>query len=393
MHVAFVLLPLPGHVNPTLAVIAELRRRGARVSALASTEMAPRLQAAGAEVVACDEALPAETTTPPEGLVRVGELLLSSTPALLEFTLDRLCELAPDVVVHDSMTPWGRLAAQLLERPSVCSTATFAFDRRVRPPLREAARFGADVSAHLGSLIRLHRRRRDIRVGYGIDPGGLFETLSNREGAARSIVYTSPELQPGGDMLAAELDFVGPSVPEQTPIDAGLEAEIAGRPLIYVSLGTVFNERPRFFRDCLESFAGREEAVLLSIGDRLDPEALGEPPANAIVRRSVPQLAVLERARLFVTHAGMNSASEALWFGVPTLLHPQTADQPVVAARLAQLGAGRMLSRSDPRRIAAEAERVLAGGYAQRARELGDTLRACGGSPRAADVITEAAGG
>jgi MGT family glycosyltransferase len=393
MHVVFVLLPLPGHVNPTLAVIAELRRRGTRVSALASSEMAPRLQAAGAEVVACDEVLPAETTTPPEGMVRVGELLLSSTPALLEFTLKRLRQLDPDVLVHDSMTPWGRLAARLLGRPSVCSTATFAFDRRVRPPLREAARLGADVITHRGSLIRLHRRRRDIRVGYGIDPGGLFEVLSNREGAARTIVYTSPELQPGGDVLAAELDFVGPSMPEQAPIDPGLEAEIAGRPLIYVSLGTVFNERPRFFRDCLESFAGREEVVLLSIGDRFDPGALGEPPANAIVRRSVPQLAVLERARLFVTHAGMNSASEALWFGVPTLLHPQTADQPVVAARLAQLGAGRMLSRSSPRRIAAEAERVLAGGYARRARELGETLRACGGPPRAADVITEAAGG
>ena len=393
MNVAFVLLPLPGHVNPTLAVIAELRRRGARVSALANSEMAPRLQAAGAEVVACDEVLPAKTTTPPEGMVRVGELLLSSTPALLEFTLKRLRQLDPDVVVHDSMTPWGRLAAQLLERPSVCSTATFAFDRRVRPPLREAARLGVDVITHLGSLIRLHRRRRDIRVAYGIDPGGLFEVLSNREGTARTIVYTSPELQPGGDVLAAELDFVGPSMPEQAPIDAGLEAEIAGRPLIYVSLGTVFNERPRFFSDCLESFAGREEAVLLSIGDRFDPAALGEPPANAIVRRSVPQLAVLERAVLFVTHAGMNSASEALWFGVPTLLHPQTADQPVVAARLAQLGAGRMLSRPSPRRIAAEAERVLAGGYAQRARDLGGTLRACGGPPRAADVITEAAGG
>ncbi len=86
----------------------------------------------------------------------------------------------------------------------------------------------------------------------------------------------------------------------------------------------------------------------------------------------------------------MNSASEALWFGVPTLLHPQTADQPVVAARLAELGAGRMLGRSSPRRIAAEAERVLAGGYARRAGELGETLRACGGPPRAADVITEA---
>jgi MGT family glycosyltransferase len=130
---------------------------------------------------------------------------------------------------------------------------------------------------------------------------------------------------------------------------------------------------------------------LVSIGDRLDAAALGTLPSNAIVRRSVPQLAVLEQALLFVTHAGMNSASEALWFGVPMLLHPQTADQPMVAARLAELGAGRILRRSSVQRIAAEAERVLAGDYAHRSRELGATLRACGGPPRAADVIADAA--
>ncbi len=393
MHVTFVLLPLPGHVNPTLAVIAELCRRGARVSVLASSQMAPRLEAAGAEVVACDEVLPREIADPPEGVLRVAELLLRSASTLLDFTLEQLRRLDPDVVVHDSMTPWGRLAARLLDRPSVSSTATFAFDRRVSPPPSELARLAVDFSAHFGSFVRLHRSRREIHARYGIDPGGLLETVSNRDGAARAIVYTSPELQRGGEKLAVELDFVGPSIGDLTPIDAEIEAEVAGRPLIYVSLGTVFNERPAFFRDCLEAFADRDEAVLLSVGDRLDPAVLGELPANAIVRRSVPQLAVLERARLFVTHAGMNSASEALWFGVPTLLHPQTADQPVVAARLAQLGAGRMLRRSNPKRIAAEAERVLTGDYAERARELGETLRACGGPPRAADVITEAAEG
>ncbi len=391
MRVAFVLLPLPGHVNPTLALIAELRGRGAQVAVVASTRMTPRLEAAGAEVVACDELYPPEIANPPEGTVRVGELLLRTTPRLLDFTLERLRKFGPDVVVHDSMTPWGRLAAQLLRRPSVCSTATFAFDRRVRPPLREAVRAGADIARHPRALVGIGRERRGIKGRYGIDPGGLLEAFSNREGAARTIVYTSTALQPGGDKLAGEFDFVGPSMPQVTRIDAELEAEIARRPLIYVSLGTLFNERPGFFRDCLEAFAGREEAVLLSIGDRLDPAALGALPANAILRRSVPQLAVLERARLFVTHAGMNSASEALWFGVPTLMHPQTADQPVVAARLAQLGAGRVLRRSSPSRLSAEAERVLAGDYTARARALGETLRACGGPPRAADVIAEAA--
>ena len=199
MNVAFVLIPLPGHVNPTLAVIAELRRRGNRVSALASSEMAPRLEAVGADVVAADEVFPAEISDPPEGTIRVGELLLRATPPLLDLTLEHLRRLDPDVVVHDSMAPWGRLAARLLDRPSVCSTATFAFDRRVRPPLPEVVRLGADLAAHPGSLLRLHRRRSEIRARYGIDPRGLLEAFRNREGVGRTIVYTSPEFQPGGE--------------------------------------------------------------------------------------------------------------------------------------------------------------------------------------------------
>jgi MGT family glycosyltransferase len=307
--------------------------------------------------------------------------------------VERLRSEPVDLVVHDAMAPWGRLAAQILGLPAVCSTTTFALHRRMEVGALTRLRLSAELIGHARAIGAYRSTARRIRRRFGVRPGHLMTMFEGREGARRTLVYTSAALQPGVAALAGEVDFVGPSLPEPEPLEPEMAAWIDGRPLIYVSLGTQFSNRPDFLRACLTAFAGRDEAIVVSTGGRLDPQAVGEPPPNAIVRGFVPQLAVLERARLFVTHAGMNSASEALWHGVPTLLHPQSADQPIVAARLAQLGAGRILRRPTPGRIADGADRVLAGDYAARAREIGESLRACPGPSGAADVVQAAARG
>lgn len=88
-----------------------------------------------------------------------------------------------------------------------------------------------------------------------------------------------------------------------------------------------------------------------------DPGALGSLPANVLARRFVPQPAVLSRAALFVTHGGMNSVNEALYAGVPMLVLPQGADQPLVARRVVDLGAGLSLP---PRDVTEDAVRTCA---------------------------------
>ncbi|MDJ0001087.1 glycosyltransferase, partial [Rhodococcus ruber] len=67
--------------------------------------------------------------------------------------------------------------------------------------------------------------------------------------------------------------------------------------------------------------------VVISIGRRVDPAVLGDLSANVEVHEHVPQLAVLDAATVFVTHAGMGGCTEALWFGVPTVALPQAVDQ------------------------------------------------------------------
>jgi len=79
---------------------------------------------------------------------------------------------------------------------------------------------------------------------------------------------------------------------------------------------------------------------VLSAGTQTDLAALGPIPESCTVRASVDQMAVLDCADVFLTHCGMNSASEGLWHGLPLVLYPQTPEQHGVANRVAALGAG-----------------------------------------------------
>ena len=160
--------------------------------------------------------------------------------------------------------------------------------------------------------------------------------------------------------------------------------------LIYISLGTVFNQAVDFYKLCFEAFKNTKYTVILSVGRRTQIAELGDIPANFIVRNYVPQLEVLQQAKLFVTHGGMNSTSEGLYYGVPLIVLPQTADQPMVARRVAEIGAGIHLNQegltaSDLRE---SAERVLGDqSFKKACVDIGDSFRAAGGYQRAVDEI------
>jgi MGT family glycosyltransferase len=205
-----------------------------------------------------------------------------------------------------------------------------------------------------------------------------------------TLVYTSRLFQIGAEHLNGDFRFVGPSI-DARPDHTDFPWEwLEGEPVIYVSLGTLFNERADFFRACLAAFGGLSYRVVMSIGKKIPPESLGPIPANVLVRAHNPQLALLERAALFITHGGMNSASESLWFGVPMLVVPQAGDQLFIARQVEKLGAGLLVDprRFTPASLREQAERVLGEvAFRQRSRVLGDSLREAGGYRRAADEV------
>lgn len=157
-----------------------------------------------------------------------------------------------------------------------------------------------------------------------------------------------------------------------------------------ISLGTVFNQAMDFYKLCLEAFANTKYTVILSVGRGTQVAGFGEIPANFIVRNYVPQLEVLQHAKLFITHGGMNSASEGLFYGVPLIVLPQSADQPAVAQRVAEIGAGIRLKQEGL--IAGElreaTERVLNDASFRKASvDIGASCRTAGGYHLAVEEI------
>ena len=162
--------------------------------------------------------------------------------------------------------------------------------------------------------------------------------------AALNIVFVAPDFQPAADTFDDCYLFVGPSIPpHQSPGDFRLDKLDASRPLLYISLGTIFNNQPEFFRTCFEAFGDSSYQVVISAGPHADPGALGVRPANVLVAGYVPQLEILARASCFITHAGMNSVMEALHYGVPMVALPQMVEQRTTARRVADLGLGLLL--------------------------------------------------
>ena len=152
----------------------------------------------------------------------------------------------------------------------------------------------------------------------------------------------------------------------------------------------MFNQALDFYKLSFEAFSNTQYTVILSVGRVTRVADLGEIPANFIVRNYVPQLDVLQHAALFITHGGMNSTSEGLYYGVPLIVLPQSADQPMVARRVAEKGAGIHLEQEglSAGELQDAAERVLNHrAFKKACATIGDSFRSAGGFHRAVEEI------
>ena len=165
-----------------------------------------------------------------------------------------------------------------------------------------------------------------------------------------------------------------------------------GRPLIYASLGTLQNGSEAIFRTITEACAGLDAQLLISLGGGLDPASLGKLAGDPLVVRFAPQLEILKRAALVITHAGLNTVLESLSEGVPLVAVPLANDQPGVAARLKARGACVVVSRHrlNSARLRKAVLRVLGdAGYREAAQVLQRAIQQLSGPDRAADLIEQ----
>ena len=382
--IVFFCIPAYGHTNPTLGVVRELVARGHEVRYYSYEPMRPLIESAGAQFVACDPYDCEQRLTPADG-ARVGKDITFSTHILVETTLaldERVCAdmraFAPDCIVADSMAVWGKAVAKKLGIPFVSSTTTFAFNRYSAKIMKQS---GGQMLKMLLSMPKINRDLQRLRDrGYPIK--NILDIIQNDD-QTDTIVYTSPEFQPCADTFSDKYAFVGPSIrPAAETIEKSRDT------LVYISMGTVNNDLLPFYRACITAFADSPYQVILSVGTQIDPSAFGAPPENIAVYPHVDQIAVLQKADVFLSHCGMNSASESLYFSVPLVLFPQTNEQGGVAARVAELGAGATLEKTDALSIRAAVDTVLQmPSYRANAQKISESFHRCGGARAAAEKI------
>ncbi|MGQ5264030.1 macrolide family glycosyltransferase [Micromonospora sp. ZYX-F-536] len=382
--VAFLNIAMHGHVNPTLPVVAELVRRGHSVTYHTPPAYAEQIAATGARVFPYrgDDVPLSGPPTP----VTVMEQLARTAVRVLPAVLTDLRGSRPDLVVHDSLCLWGPVAARELDVPAASSFTTFAFNRHLPSPTHGSWELLAAAAVHPRPTGRYLTSRWKLRRRYDTDAVPLVDLANIRQ--PLNLVYTSREFHPEADTFDESYRFVGPSIGARQA-DSSFPVDRLRDPVLYASLGTVFGADPGLLRTFANALAPLGGTVIVSTG-QTDPAALGPLPANVIAHRSVPQLEVLARAALFVTHGGVNSVNEALYAGVPMLVVPQGADQSLVASRVVELDTGLAVRTED---VSVEVVRALAQRLLDepRFRDAASTLRVAqrqaGGYTRAADEL------
>ena len=384
MKIAWFCIPAHGHTNPTLGLIKALTEGGHQVWYFSFEEFREKIENAGATFIGCDGY---DFEMEDKGNAdRVGkdkvyatELLVSSTLALDEMTTRNIGEIKPDIVVSDSVAFWGKLAAMKHGLPYVSSTTTFAFNKYSAKYMHESA---WDIARMLAAMPRINKQLKRLRdKGYPVK--SLLDIVQN-DNDTNTIVYTSKYFQPCSGTFSDRYQFIGPSIrPVTKPMEKTADK------LVYISMGTV-NQNREFYRNCIHELGRTDWQVVISMGT--NPEHYEDLPDNIQIYESVDQMAVLSVADAFITHCGMNSASEGLYFQVPLVLFPQTPEQDAVAKRVEELGAGvRLKSISGEVVLQALRQVIYEPEYKDNASKISESFRSCGGAAAAKLFLEEIA--
>ncbi|WP_313804853.1 macrolide family glycosyltransferase [Cytobacillus sp.] len=383
-RIVFFSIPAHGHTNPTLPVIAELVDRGHTVWYYSFLAFKEKIESHGAKFIPCDEFLPPISQ---EELDRKAgkdfaaliEMVVDTTIALDEKVCAELKEFQPDCIVSDSLCFWGKLFAKKLGIPYICSTTTFAFNRHTAKLMKRSIK---EMASMIIGMPRINKKLELLRSqGYEVEN---FISIIQNDNETNTIVYTTKKFQPMAETFSGKYAFVGPSI--QKTSDASKERN--SRRLVYISLGTVLNQNKDFYQNCMKAFADSDFDVLMSVGEKTEIDSLGPIPDHFTVQNRVDQTAILQKADVFITHCGMNSVNESLYYGVPMVLFPLHSEQRAVANRVAELGAGVKLKGMKPKHLAKAVEDVLANGtYLENARILSKDFRNAGGAIEATNRI------
>jgi MGT family glycosyltransferase len=402
-----------GHLNPCLTLAAALAERGHHIVFYTIVDAAERIERAG---FTCRAYAEAEF---PKGTIagryeELGELKgsralrhtidlvtaraaagLRDLPKLVRedriegLVVDQLCAAAA-VVARSEGIPYVTLsnALALNQEPAVPPFfTTWQYSDSLPARCRNVVAWNVfnhmtkPILAAINEFQRERRLPRYDRIGAAISPLAQI--------AQQPAQFDFPR-----ERLSETFHYAGPlhSIATRPPVDFPFE-QLSGRPLVYASMGTLQNRIRKVFRVIAEACEPLPVELVISLGGGADLSQFNDLPGKSITVGYAPQLELLQRASLCITHAGMNTALESLSEGVPMVAVPVTNDQPGVAARVHWLGVGQCvpLACANVRTLRKAISAVLGdSGYAKKSRALQRDVRSLDGPTRAAEIIETA---
>ncbi len=412
-HIGLICPEISGHLNPMTTLGRELKRRGYRVSLIGILDGQAKAEAAGLEFIAIgvrDNLLGSRAKF-------VAELGKLQGRAALQFTIEgfrqaSLVQLRDgpeairaagiDGLLIDQVSAVAGAVADYLDLPyvTICNALAANYEPDV-PPLvtswpyrptpwgRTRNRLGYALLNH--TLLPITRLVRRQRADWGLPPVAAGEpTFSSlAQIAQQPAAFDFPR-----NGLPACFHYSGPFHDDRSgdPIDFPYKRLTTGAPVIYASMGTLQNRQDKVFAAIAAACAGLPVQLVLSLGNPRQ-KTLPNLPGSPLVVAYAPQLDLVKRSAMVITHAGLNTVLETLSQGVPMVAIPITNDQPGVAARLGWLGAGEVVPLASLRadRLRTAVQKVLTEPrYRECAVAMQQEIRAIDGVRRAADIAEQA---
>jgi len=332
MKAAYIPVGAGGHILSSLPMIGQLVQRGVEVDYYAPMSFRAQVEKTGArhcpfpEVTEC-------YSNPYMGkedfLAVIPLVFLGQAKEALDAIMAGLAENRPDFIIADALALAGRLAAWKLNVPLICMFTSYA-------PCRDFSIFrtwpGFPDSSARDPAMKMAEEFQKEYGGKLLTPEEIFEGTGDF-----NICALSRLLQPCSDSFGDDFLFAGAQIAPREG-DGSWTPPSNGKPLLYTSLGSLFNHWPEFYHMLFPAVKDLDINVLCSIGKTIRPEDLGDIPSNVTLMPFTPQLEVLARADYFITHAGTGSVMEAMYFGVPCICLPQMEEQMFTARRLQELG-------------------------------------------------------
>jgi len=315
-----------GHLQPMLPLATRAAAAGHTVTITGARSLGSTVRRVGLGFVSSGpDVRPQRRTLQPVDLTMefqvVGEHFAGRLAAVRAAELLPLCEdFRPDVIVRDEMDFGSAVTAERLGIPHA-SVVVIGAGSFVKPALIAEP---------------LSRLRADHGLPADPDLGMLTRDL---------VLCPFPRaFRDPADPLGPAAHYFRPEPPDRLPAGSRLLDQLAGRPTLYLTLGTIFNtESGDLFSRVLDGVRGLDLEVVVTVGRGIDPAELGPQPRHVHVERYVPQAALLPHCAAVLSHAGSGSVLGALTHGLPMVCIPLGADQPLNAERCTALGVGQEL--------------------------------------------------